>query len=499
MSTSTIYDVVTRYRVDDRATGANQAYSRSAVEAHRRTVGLQRSMAGLTGGLALLGRTLAPIAGALGAYAVGSKVFSNLNQEMTASIGLAAQFQQSFQFSEDPIENFTANLRASKGFMRDLIADAARLPGELSDFLAATRTTAMPVLRSGGTREQLRGMLGSLSIVAPLAGQDMGTAGRQTMRMLTGQASVGDNPLFAMLSGSGLIPGAEAFNPLPAAKKLELLDRALSDLADNPALREEIVHTFDTQLGTLKDNLFGVEGILGRMGRDPFEGLLTGLEGLNSWLERNTDALVRHGNALMNPDNLLGISPEEQRRFLGPTPDVPKHWTERWGEKIFGGIADLVRDYPEHVKAAQERSLIRQSAAREYAAMLARYGEQERAGEVLRDVFSAMGDPTFQKILGDRRQAFERMKAERAFFDNLRSQGLLPDLTKPKPERREPTMQGETVNNIFESIRIDLKSDDSPEAIAVKFGKAMERASQTPRRAARAPSLRTDPRTRGRS
>jgi hypothetical protein len=95
-----------------------------------------------------------------------------------------------------------------------------------------------------------------------------------------------------MLRAANLLPDAAKFNKMAPAKKLEELEKALASLARNPVFRERLIHTFDVQLGTLSDNLFGINGILGKLGAGPFDGVLNGLVALNKGIESTTPQIV---------------------------------------------------------------------------------------------------------------------------------------------------------------------------------------------------------------
>jgi hypothetical protein len=311
---STVYELVTRFTTENAGNAQGQArgIETAFVRADRAAKGAAGRVNGV-GAAAATARTkvrhlgdefaflqrfsgLGTLVGGMTAVSAvtfaATKTASNLNQALNTSLALGAQFNLVFRFSDDPAKNMVKSLEVGHRFMREMARDAAQLPGELADFQRAMSVTGLPILSAGGNLNTVRKMLADLSIVAPMAGQNMEEGGRQTMRMLTGQASVGDNPLFAMLRAANLLPDAAKFNKMAPAKKLEELEKALASLARNPVFRERLIHTFDVQLGTLSDNLFGLNGILGRLGAGPFNGVLDGLVALNRGIERNTPEIV---------------------------------------------------------------------------------------------------------------------------------------------------------------------------------------------------------------
>jgi hypothetical protein len=472
LNASTVYEVVTRYRTDDRATaslGRMTGVANELDRANRRAAG---SFGQLGSGIGTVVRFLGPLSAGITIVGALAKTFSNLRQEQEATLSVASQFNLAFEFDTDPSKNFLASMRESRGFIRDMIGDAAKLPGELSDFLGALSTMGLPVLTNGGSQTQLRRMLGNLSITAPAAGQNLRDAGQQTMRMLTGQASVGDNPLFAMMTGAGLLPNAASFNTKTAAERLRLLDDAIERFAGNPALRQEVLRTFSTQWGTLMDNVFGVEGILGQLGADPFEAVLDGLTAVNDWLTANKSNFVYYARLFQG-----GGLPEMKGR-----PGDETDWS--WAWKAFDSVARWFSEQSrEGWIEAETRRRVEQASRLtdrpEDRARLHALGMPEGS-------FLLKSDPLY-------RITRKQVEGELNFMGPpLPPPGYEPE-PKTAPGRKRPKITGDTVTNHI-TIKVDLRSDDSPEAIAVKLGKAMERASQHPKRAARAPNLRPVPR-----
>jgi hypothetical protein len=467
VASTTVYDVVTRYRTDDRATagvGRMTGVANDLDRANRRAAG---SFGQLGAGVGTVVRFLGPLSAGITIVGALAKTFQNLRQEQEATLSVASQFNLAFEFDTDPSKNFLASMRESRGFIRELIGDAAKLPGELSDFLGALSTMGLPVLTNGGDQRQLRRMMGNLSIAAPMAQQSMRDAGGQVMRMLTGQASSGDNPLFAMLTGARILP-KEGFNAKTAAERLRLLDDALEKLAGNPALRQEILRTFSTQWGTLMDNVFGVEGILGQMGADPFEAVLDGLVAINKFLSENKSTFLFYA------------------RLFGVAPSGLEAQGKDYRDRSFfdlGGIGEKIGRY---FQGSELEATADETARRRYFKTISNMGDEERLRRFKTDPNSLLvrQDPLFQMI---------RKKA----MDELTFVG--PPAAPPGWEpskgsgKAKPRITGDTVTNHI-TIKVDLRSDDSPEAIAVKLGKAMERASQHPKRAARAPNMRPVPR-----
>lgn len=471
MSATTIYDVVTRYRTE---TGAATVGTRRYGEEAMRTgsaLGLAQTKA-----TALFG-TLARFAGVAGGIAgVGYAIhrsltatFTNLNAEMNSSLALAAQVNLAFRFDADPAANFVASMKVSKDLMAGLSRDAARLPGQLSDFVGIAQIISGSVFSGGGKPEQVRSLTAKVALAAPSAGQSAADAGQQAMRILFGTASVGDNPLFRnMLGGQLFGPGmtTEKFNALPAAERLQRFDEALSKLTDNPIFRSSIIRTFDTQLGTLADNLFGINGIVTQAGgRELFDSLLGQLTDLNTSLETKMPSIV--GNLSMfraeigRWADLIGSAGS----FAMHGPSGNRTWNFFEGAAS-GVVAELGSQTAGAIGGAYTELLATLNVHRQKGGVgtIADLQAEVRRLELLRYYESGQG------------------KAPAARRNSPLSGGA-----DSKPEAtNKPAVPAAPVVHQTNYIQVDLHSDDSPEAIAVKIGKAMEIAERHPKRSARA-------------
>jgi len=459
MSATTVYEVITRYKTEDHASGAMRSYTRTAEEVDRVNRRAGQSFGLLGGTLGGLARSLGPLAAGFTAYSAFARTFENLRSAQEGAIGMAAQFAQIFRFAEDPIANFAGNLGLARDFMKDLTTDAAKLPGELRDFQIAAGAMSFQVLGGGGNLEQLRRMTQNLSIVSRAAQQSMPDAGNQAQRILLGTASVGDNPLFAFLQPIiGLT--TEQFNASTAAERLRRFSDALERFGGNPALRSEVMHTFSTQWSTLMDNLFGVSGALGELGKEPFLDLTTALEGLNSFLESHRDRFKAFADSFGGTNAMDGI-----RTRGGSFLDNPL-------TSIFGSVANEIQT--QNRQAAIDNEALR------------RFVRDTKANSVVSGLLGptlAMPGATLDRYRKEIESDLRSVAVNRARDTNL------DFFTKRKePPRVNTGRSGDIVNNTI-TIMVDLKSDDSPEAIAVKIGKAMDRVSRYPTRALRTPNL----------
>jgi len=296
---TTFYDVHTRFYSSHRGAAELKAYETSMMRAAMGTDKLQASTRLARRGFRALQMALLPLVGSqvlgLAGFAIAAgKSFGNLNRAMNSTITLAAQLNLGFKYTEDPAKNFVRSMRHARLIFRDLVKDAAALPGEVNDFLGIARMIGIPTFSAGGSTDQFRKMIGKIALAAPMVGADFNTAGMGAMQMLQGRG-IRRNALTAFMQSDPTLLGGrtlEQFNALKAAERLRILDEGLSRLTDNPIFREEVLNTFDTQLGTLSETLFGTTGIGGMVFGEGFQDILTWLTEFNVTLEKNAPEIA---------------------------------------------------------------------------------------------------------------------------------------------------------------------------------------------------------------
>jgi hypothetical protein len=321
---------------------------------------------------------------------------------------------------------------------------------------------------AGGDLKTIRSLTAKVALAAPAAGQSSRDAGNQAMRILYGTASVGDNPLFAMLRGA---PGSgmrdtKTFNALPAAQRLKVFSDELAKLTDNPMFRKEIIRTFDTQLGTLADNLFGVQGIFGQLGKHAFDDFLQGLVDLNDWISQNKDEWVKNIGVLTGIGaRPLGLSAQQLRNFMG-SGDVP-------GRQSNLGVIDRLAKFQSDT--ARENA-ISERATRMMRMTMIGEGLPPETITALTASREFLSQPRYREMWPKMLEAAERQLnfAQKQAAEEDKEPKFAPkDLTKPK------------ITQHF-NIKLDLKSDDAPDAVAVRLTKAFEKAGRNPVTARRA-------------
>jgi len=480
---TTYYDVVTRYRLESGdAQRQLDRYGRSTRIVQRDTRMFNRELMLARRGLGTIARVAGPAIGGLlgvaGAYGAVAKTFQNYNRQQNAAIQLGSQINLAFESSTNAVENFNLAMRASDKLVSQLTRDAAKLPGELSDFIDMAKELSGPAFAAGAGPERLRGLTNRLALFTPgVPGADFRSSSMGAAMMLQGVAR-STNPLFrAMLTQRLLGPGiggAEDFNALSASERLERLDSGLAKIAKNELFRKRVLETFDTQLGTLADSIFGEQGLLGRRFWGSFDRLLDSLTRFNAWLDQSLPLIDKAIDVARGTSGGLNLTPAEERYLRGPA--LPG------GTGVGGVVEQMHKDQAafnreaEIMERAMERA--RNLYLREHIAaghpLLSR---EDVVGKMARNL--AMGgavfEPRYQKILEESVSFVREFLAKRGKEEE--DPKFTPrSLSQPKVEQHF-------------NMKLDVRTDDSPEALAVKIEKTMAKVGQHPRTSRRPLSL----------
>jgi hypothetical protein len=469
---TTIYDVITRYHVQNAGAAEMAGYSNSVSRASRRSATLTRSTGRLTRSFSMLGRALGPIVGGAGVIGVAgfgiaaAKGFGNLNRELNATITLASQLNLGFKYTEDPAENFVASMTKARGVFKDLVKDAAALPGEVNDFLGIARMIGVPTFMAGGSTDQFRQLIGKIALATPSTGGSFDTAGLGVMKMLQGRG-IRRNPLTAFMESGKLLQGMslEQYNKQSPAERLRILDEGLSKLVDNPMFRSAVLNTFDTQMGTLSETIFGVTGIMGQFLAGPFESALKALTDYNRELEDKVPGIVTELNQFtMAMKDLWTVLTGGGGLASGPIGFLNAMNT-KFATGVLGGL-EKTADYlkwqpPERESRGWRNAWGAFSSDDEKSAEIASYKAFMEHQGVMRDLVK---NPVFPEKGVD--------PIERALYESMTGRGELDG------EFREKGAVAKVIQNF--TVKVAVSTDESPEAVAVKIRDALGRATATP-------------------
>lgn len=166
---------------------------------------------------------------------------------------------------------------------------------------------------------------------APTLGIDPGLAQGQLLDAVMGRANMGDT-LFQRISNEtqAMKPyqgtaGAKAFNALPAAQRLDVLTKSLTQFGSVTEIVDENAKSLTSQLQRFKDNIVGMFTILRPIGKAIMDPIKKILFELNVYLETKGKQIGEIlgrvlGDILKDPEKLF-VGIQQMRRLQG---DVKK-------------------------------------------------------------------------------------------------------------------------------------------------------------------------------
>jgi hypothetical protein len=253
------------------------------------------------------------LAGTIYQAVTAAEKFNEVQDAMANIIG-----QNQDRFTTD-IKSFNTRLSISAQLMQDLAKAAEEFALPQMEMLQQSKLMLPVLLNYGVQGKQFqnvidisRGLLKS----APILGLDAGDVQGQLLRALQGGASISD-PLFRALASETKafqkFKGKDVtrmFNVLPIVERVELLRQGLLQFGSDSEFLARQVKTLRFQSQQLKNTLFGLNGIMMKMGGIIRETLINAFMYVNKTLETHGRTLVDiavqfSGKALTNPRDFL--------------------------------------------------------------------------------------------------------------------------------------------------------------------------------------------------
>ena len=173
------------------------------------------------------------------------------------------------------IETFNDRLGTSAVIIKDIVKDARTFGLDEKSLLNTTKlmsATLAPKGLVGKNFEGARNISRDLLKAAPLLGVDPTMVEGQLLRLIGGQASMGDT-LFRRLSAEtkSFQPfnqkgGAKSFNILPVQKRLQILQKGLGQFTNDTEVLADRMNSLNNQFIIFKQIVRGVDGILRPIG-----------------------------------------------------------------------------------------------------------------------------------------------------------------------------------------------------------------------------------------
>ena len=476
-ASTTVYDVVTRYSVETR--GANESlrsYSSAATEASRANRVAESSFGGVARASMLFSRTFAPLAVGIGVVGALTRSFKEMEERASSALTVATKLHTVLAFDTDPAKNFASSLAVSEELDRQLVRDATRHPGGIGDFRRGSAAIVEPTLAAGGTTESVREILKDLSVVRVAIDMKADAASRSARSILEGRASASD-PLFSALAPTIGID-AKSFRALGPSARLMKMSESLEHLADNPALRGEVFGLFSTQLDNFTDHmnraLSGPEGVGGQLKTEVYDAATEALKRVNSVLEVGVVPTVDALNAgfSLYGEHLKTIGAAMELVLVNiPSAALNSLWNAipaplRTLMQYHGGVlvdmaGGLVGD-----AAGGAGGVFRTSQLAIQAANLSAETGIPFHAAMAKLELRSISEPLLASV-----RDFERQLEVDSLMSGMKG-----------TNRKNLSLGAPPVINQRVTLQVDLRSDESPEAFAVKVSRALEREAQRPRR-----------------
>jgi len=268
-TTTTTYDVITRYTMRDDASRGTQALTGNVV-------GLERASASAG---SMFGRLGAMVAGYVG-FQQGNKHLVQYNSTMEQS-----RIQMAGLMAQAGSGDFTGNLDKASTLMRQMRDDSAKTVGTTQDYVSMASQLVQPLTMAKGTMEDIREMT-RLSVVGTKAmGIDAVVGARDIDQAIRGMYRSVDQFTGKLLTpmGYGGEDGRKKFNAMSMQDRLRVLKASLKSKAvEDMAAAQE--NTFEGQFSTFQSI---ASQTMGAVGLPLFKGITGQLKEWNTWLQQN--------------------------------------------------------------------------------------------------------------------------------------------------------------------------------------------------------------------
>lgn len=271
---STVYNVITRYRVDGLAQARTEASA-------------------MKGAFSDIGKTLKDSLFSVRNVMAGGLVTAGLAQAATGLVGLNSTLEQSSLsiatlFNVNNVYKFSDALVAAKGTFTDLRADAAAGLGELQDYLGVYQQILSPSLQTGASLDGIR-QLNKLLVAGGFAlrgKEGPQLAGFDVQQALTTGVGQRTTPIVNQaLQAIGVT--TEAFNALAAPERFQMLLKAFQ--AFEPAIAAQS-KSWEGVSSTFRDT---VKEVAASATQPLFVRWTQDLIRVNEWLGHNGAELER--------------------------------------------------------------------------------------------------------------------------------------------------------------------------------------------------------------
>lgn len=276
--TTTVYDVLARFRLDGNPSAAMGGVAQAAG-------GAERSIMGVRGAFAALGALAA------GGYGIGAlkRSFIDFNSSIEQSKIAIASVDRLFSG-----HSFVQSQAIAEEFFSAYQIAAKKSTATTEEFLSAHQMLAPALMKAGAAGQQLRDIVQGSVIAAPTLGFEAKMAQLDIRSMLAGTVSSKDQFAQMLLASLGL--AVDTFNAKAKSDPkyaLKILEKSLTQDAFKDAANA-MEGSFSGVLSTLKDTLAILGGVAGK----PLFTVVTAeLSKINDYMSKNSADIERMARA----------------------------------------------------------------------------------------------------------------------------------------------------------------------------------------------------------
>lgn len=268
--TTTTYEILGKYRIEDKASGALSGIGRAAGSASS-SLSTLKSMA--------LGALGAVVGGR--AFGLAKSAFIDFNSSIEQStISLAAQKQLLVG------GGWSAAMTEANGLFTEYQQVAKASVGTTQDFLEMHQGIAASAYRAGMGLKDLKEMTVGATVAAAALGERADQVSFDIKSMLSGQVQQRDRTAQILLASQGI--GQDQFNHMTGKLRNAVILKALNDPALKNAARA-MGNSFSGVTSTLEDN---IKITMGKVGLPLFKAITKEVEKWNAWIEANPQKIA---------------------------------------------------------------------------------------------------------------------------------------------------------------------------------------------------------------
>ena len=308
MATTTTYDVLLRYRIDNKAMGDADKFRQKLGEA-------QRGAEGLGGALAHVG---AIMAGAFSIHSAWEHLVMFNKEVENAKISLTAMVEGGFG------GNFDYARGQAESLYNEFQKFSQMTPMTTQEMLEFSRGVAVSTQQAGGSIKDIVTITEQGAVAAKALGMESHYASRELSEMLAG--NINNRMLFAkQLAGLGG-KTVEDLRGMKSGERLAFLKATLT----SPAMKDAVGAMSQSFSGVTSTLIDKVQILLGKIGLPLFKAITAEVTRWNEWIDKNSVSIdhfaktVAEGlvSAFMTIRDVFGFIWDHHEMFIA----IAKAW-----------------------------------------------------------------------------------------------------------------------------------------------------------------------------